>query len=78
MKHISLLLIYLSIVAILVGKSQFQIPTPLVLQVSKVRNVSAPKAFEESGTAPRLLRMALTDGFSTVHALEIQNIKPLR
>ncbi|KAK7081646.1 tudor domain-containing protein 3 [Halocaridina rubra] len=51
------------------------IPIPLVLQVSKVRNVSAPKAFEESGTAPRLLKVSMTDGSTTVHGLEVQNIK---
>lgn len=53
------------------------IPSPVVLQVSKVRNISAPKAFEESGSAPRLLKVSLTDGFTTIHALEMQNIKPL-
>ncbi|XP_043191740.1 tudor domain-containing protein 3-like [Amphibalanus amphitrite] len=41
-----------------------------VLQVQKVRNVSAPKANEESQTAPRLLRVTLSDGASTVTALE--------
>lgn len=49
-----------------------------MLQVSKMRNVSAPKAFEESGGAPRMLRVTLTDGFGTVQGLEVQNIKTLR
>ena len=55
-----------------------QLPGPLVLQVSKVRNVSAPKANEESGTAPRMLRVTLTDGTNCIQALEVQNIKPIR
>lgn len=50
---------------------------PLVLQVAKMRNVSAPKAFEESGGAPRMLRVTLTDGANTVHGLEVHNIKAL-
>ncbi|XP_043204746.1 tudor domain-containing protein 3-like isoform X2 [Amphibalanus amphitrite] len=41
-----------------------------VLQVQKVRNVSAPKTNEESQAAPRLLRVTLSDGASTVTALE--------
>ncbi|XP_071551516.1 uncharacterized protein [Panulirus ornatus] len=50
---------------------------PLVLQVAKMRNVSAPKAFEDSGSAPRMLRVSLTDGCITVQGLEVQAIKPL-
>lgn len=53
-------------------------PVPLVLQVAKMRNVSAPKAFEESGGAPRMLRVSLTDGSNMVQGLEVQNIKTLR
>ncbi|XP_050718336.1 tudor domain-containing protein 3-like isoform X1 [Eriocheir sinensis] len=61
---------------LLKGKKN-SLPGPLVLQVSKMRNVSAPKAFEESGGAPRMLRVTLTDGFGTVQGLEVQNIKTL-
>ncbi|MPC55097.1 Tudor domain-containing protein 3 [Portunus trituberculatus] len=53
------------------------LPVPLVLQVAKMRNVSAPKAFEESGGAPRMLRVSLTDGCNIVQGLEVQNIKTL-
>lgn len=60
------------------GSIFVQLPGPLVLQVAKMRNVSAPKAFEDSGGAPRMLRVSLTDGCITVQALEVQTIKPLR
>ncbi|EDO31882.1 predicted protein [Nematostella vectensis] len=35
---------------------------PIVLQIQKLRNISAPKANEESNHAPRLLKLQLTDG----------------
>ncbi|XP_042871537.1 tudor domain-containing protein 3-like [Penaeus japonicus] len=56
------------------GKSK-TLTGPMVLQVSKIRNVAAPKAFADSNAAPRLLRLSLTDGTNTFQALEIQNIK---
>ncbi|XP_037778061.1 tudor domain-containing protein 3-like [Penaeus monodon] len=40
----------------------------MVLPVSKIRNVSAPKAFADSSAAPRLLRLSLTDGTNTFSA----------
>lgn len=46
----------------------------LVLQVSKIRNVSAPKINEESGAAPRMLKMSLTDGKVTCHAIELSKV----
>ena len=50
----------------------------MVLQVQKLRNVSAPKANEESNHAPRLLKIQLTDGHLTCHGLEISSIPELR
>ncbi|CAL4137031.1 unnamed protein product, partial [Meganyctiphanes norvegica] len=50
---------------------------PLVVQVSKVRNFSAPKAFQESGGAPRMLGVTFTDGTNYCTGIEIQNIKAI-
>ncbi|XP_022100326.1 tudor domain-containing protein 3-like isoform X2 [Acanthaster planci] len=46
----------------------------MVLQVQKTRNISAPKVNEDSGVAPPLLRLQLTDGHTTAMALVISNI----
>ena len=54
-----------------------QIKGPVVLQVQKTRNVSAPKANEESNHAPRLLKLQLTDGHTTCHGLELGLIPQL-
>lgn len=43
----------------------------IVLQIQKIRNVSAPKANEESQAAPSLLKLSLTDGESYIQALEL-------
>lgn len=48
-----------------------------VLQLVKVRNSSAPKSNEESKSAPRLLRIHLTDGQSQCQAVEMENIQAL-
>lgn len=45
-----------------------------VLQVMKARNISAPKANESSKTAPKLLKLQLTDGKNTYAALEMEPI----
>jgi tudor domain-containing protein 3 len=45
-----------------------------VLQISKVRNVSAPKANEESQGAPRMLKISMTDGKITIHGVEVSKI----
>lgn len=45
-----------------------------VLQVMKARNISAPKANESSKTAPKLLKLQLTDGKNTYSALEMEPI----
>ena len=44
------------------------------MQVSKIRNTSAPKVNEESGTAPRMLKISLTDGKTTVHGIEMSRL----
>ena len=48
-----------------------------MLQVTKIRNVSAPKINEESTTAPRMLKVSLTDGKTTVHAIELSKVDGL-
>lgn len=48
-----------------------------VLQVLKIRNVSAPKANEESKTAPRMLQIELTDGQTLCNGLEIDHIQAI-
>lgn len=48
-----------------------------VLQVSSVTNVSAPKSNPESNSSPRLLRVELTDGHSTISALALRTLDGL-
>lgn len=61
-----------------VGRCKVEgIPGGVVVQLQKVRNVSAPKANEESQAAPRMLKVTLTDGHSTCHAVEIDRIPAL-
>uniref|UniRef100_A0ABI7VPT6 Tudor domain-containing protein 3 n=1 Tax=Felis catus TaxID=9685 RepID=A0ABI7VPT6_FELCA len=43
---------------------------PCVLQIQKIRNVSAPKDNEESQAAPRMLRLQMTDGHISCTAVE--------
>ncbi|XP_029458852.1 tudor domain-containing protein 3 isoform X2 [Rhinatrema bivittatum] len=43
---------------------------PCVLQIQKIRNVSAPKDNEESQAAPRMLRLQMTDGHTNCTAIE--------
>lgn len=49
----------------------------IVVQVLKVRNISAPKANEESKAAPRLLKLTLTDGQTQYSALEGEHVSSL-
>lgn len=49
----------------------------IVLQVVKIQNISAPKANEESKTAPRLLQLDLTDGQNYCSGLELEHIAVL-
>ncbi|CRK89808.1 CLUMA_CG003402, isoform A [Clunio marinus] len=44
-----------------------------VLQIMKVRNISAPKANEGSKTAPKLLKLQLTDGINSYSAIEMES-----
>ena len=37
--------------------------------------MSAPKANEESGAAPRMLKISLTDGQTTIHGLEVTKLE---
>ncbi|XP_039964625.1 tudor domain-containing protein 3 [Bactrocera tryoni] len=58
-------------------KKDNSIPGRIVLQLQKTRNISAPKSNEESKTSPRFLQLELTDGQTTIHALELENISTL-
>ncbi|XP_036325544.1 tudor domain-containing protein 3 [Rhagoletis pomonella] len=49
----------------------------IVLQLQKTRNVSAPKSNEDSKAAPRFLHLELSDGVTTIQALELENIPAL-
>lgn len=53
------------------------IPGNIVLQIQKMRNISAPKANEESTTSPRFLQLELSDGVTTIAALELERIVSL-
>lgn len=44
----------------------------IVLQILKIRNISAPKANENSKVAPRLLKIQLTDGQNTYSGIEME------
>lgn len=49
--------------------------TQIVLQIDKIRNVSAPKINETSQAAPRLLKLDLVhDSKLTIQALELSSI----
>lgn len=45
--------------------------------MQKMRNISAPKANEESTAAPRFLQLELTDGTNSILALELERIPNL-
>jgi len=45
----------------------------VIFQIQKIRNISAPKANEDSQAAPRMLKIILTDGHSHCQAIEIEN-----
>lgn len=49
----------------------------IVLQVLQVRNVSAPKANEDSKAAPRMLQLELTDGQHQCSGLEMEPLGAL-
>ncbi|XP_013111484.2 tudor domain-containing protein 3 [Stomoxys calcitrans] len=49
----------------------------IVLQIQKMRNISAPKANEESSVSPRFLQLELTDGVNSILALELERLSNL-
>ncbi|KAG7251827.1 hypothetical protein CRUP_035034, partial [Coryphaenoides rupestris] len=51
---------------------------PCVLQVQKIRNISAPKEQEQSQAAPRMLRVHVTDGHTSCPALEYSQLSKIR
>ena len=51
---------------------------PFVMQIQKIRNVTAPKENEESQAAPQMLKLTLTDGHLNCIALQMDNINKLR
>ncbi|PNF29887.1 hypothetical protein B7P43_G09446 [Cryptotermes secundus] len=53
------------------------IPGKIVVQIQKIRNVSAPKANEESRAAPRMLKLTLTDGHTCCQAVELESVPAL-
>ncbi|KAH9641550.1 hypothetical protein HF086_002237 [Spodoptera exigua] len=58
-------------------KDPTKLEKPVILQIQKVRNVSAPKANEESTSAPRMLKLTLHDGKTTCTGLETSPIPSL-
>lgn len=58
-------------------KDPTKLEKPVVVQIQKIRNVSAPKANEESTSAPRMLKLTLHDGKTTCTSLEICPIPSL-
>lgn len=55
-------------------KDPSKLEKPIVVQIQKIRNVSAPKANEDSTSAPRMLKLTLHDGKSTCTGLETSPI----
>ncbi|XP_075972155.1 tudor domain-containing protein 3-like [Anticarsia gemmatalis] len=55
-------------------KDPTKLESPVVVQIQKIRNVSAPKANEESTSAPRMLKLTLHDGKTTYTGLETSPI----
>lgn len=51
-----------------------KIDGPCVLQIQKIRNISAPKDNEESQAAPRMLRIQMTDGHTSCTAIEFNHL----
>ena len=57
--------------------SYLKVDGPFVLQIQKLRNLSAPKENEESQAAPPIFKVTLTDGHSTCAAVEMEKINNL-
>lgn len=58
-------------------KDPSKLEKPIIVQIQKIRNVSAPKANEESTSAPRMLKLTLNDGKTSCTALETSPISSL-
>lgn len=56
------------------GSSKLDFRGGLVLQVTNIRNMSAPKANQESKTSPRLLQIDMTDGQTYCSGLEMEHL----
>ncbi|XP_046995133.1 tudor domain-containing protein 3 [Schistocerca americana] len=55
------------------NKTKYEtIPGSFVVQIQKIRNISAPKANEDSKAAPRMLKLSLTDGQISCQAVEVE------
>lgn len=50
---------------------------PVVLQIVKIRNISAPKSKPNSQAAPRMLKLILTDGHTNCQGIEIKQMSSL-
>ncbi|XP_055855536.1 tudor domain-containing protein 3 [Episyrphus balteatus] len=59
------------------SKKDESFPGNIVLQVQRIRNISAPKANEDSKAAPRFLQIELSDGVTLMQALELEHISVL-
>lgn len=55
-------------------KDLTKLEKPIIVQIHKIRNVSAPKANEESKHAPRMLKLTLHDGHVSCPGIEIEHI----
>lgn len=51
---------------------------PVVMQIQKIRNVSAPMAIQESQGSPRMIKLNLTDGVTHCIAIEFEPIQALK
>jgi len=49
-----------------------------MLQIVKIRNISAPKANEGSGHAPRMLQVHLSDGHQICSGIEYEKLQGFR
>ncbi|XP_051882059.1 tudor domain-containing protein 3 isoform X2 [Pristis pectinata] len=59
------------------GGRMEQLEGPCVLQILKIRNISAPKDHEESQAAPRMLRVQLTDGHVNCIGVEFSQLSKI-
>lgn len=62
---------------VLANELSKEIVSKTVLQIQKIRNISAPKANEDSQAAPRMLKLSLTDGDTFIQAVELSPINSI-